>query len=155
MKHDFLYSVDREYQVPIERLWSAWTTASELEEWYHPTDLVTVPGSALSEPEVDGRWTIAIDVPQFEFIAYFFGRYTNVELQKKLEHTMSYTQSESEFIAADRDAPFHKVVVEFEDRGDSSWVKFSQFGEMPAEQIEATTVGMQSYFQSLYDYLNE
>lgn len=155
MKHDYLYSVEREYNVPIDRLWSAWTNAAELEEWYHPTDLVTVPGSAISEPEVGGRWTIAIDVPQFEFIAYFFGRYSNVQPHKKLEHSMSYTQDEAEFMAADPDAPFHKVVVDFEDRGDKSWVKFSQYGELPAEQIEATTVGMQSYFQSLFDYLNK
>jgi hypothetical protein len=46
-------------------------------------------------------------------------------------------------------------VLEFESRGDNSWVKFTQFGEMPAEQIEATTVGMQSYFQSLAIFLED
>jgi uncharacterized protein YndB with AHSA1/START domain len=27
----FLYSVEREFAVPVERLWSAWTDAAELE----------------------------------------------------------------------------------------------------------------------------
>jgi hypothetical protein len=68
---------------------------------------------------------------------------------------MSYTQSQEEWLALDENAPHHKVVLEFASRGDSAWVKFSQFGEMPAEQIEATTVGMHSYFQSLAEFLAE
>ena len=63
MKHDFLYAVEREYPVAIERLWQAWTTASELEQWYHPTDLTVVPGTATSVPVEGGLWTVAIDVP--------------------------------------------------------------------------------------------
>ena len=153
MKHDFLYSVEREYPVGIDRLWELWTTASELEKWYHPTELGTVPGTFTSVAVEGGLWTAAIDVPAFEFVAYFFGWYTNVVPLERLEHTMSYTQSKDEWLALDQDAPHHKVVVEFESRGDNSWVKFSQYGEMPAEQIEATTVGMQSYFESLANYI--
>lgn len=153
MKHDFLYAVEGEYPVSIERLWSAWTDSAQLEQWYHPTDLSVLAGSATSEANVGGLWTVAIDVPQYDMVAYFFGWYSTVEPLKRLEHSMSYTQDAAEFKAQDRNAPHHKVVVEFEDRGDKSWVKFSQFGEMPAEQIEATTVGMQSYFASLKDFL--
>ena len=50
-------------------------------------------------------------------------------------------------------APYHEVVLNFGDRGKSSWVKFSQFGEMPAEQIELTKAGMESYFDSLAIFL--
>ncbi len=155
MKHEFLYSVEREYPVEIERLWQAWTTASELEQWYHPTDLSVVPGTATSVAIEGGLWTVGIDVPAFEFVAYFFGWYKLVKPLERLEHTMAYTQSKDEWLALDENAPFHKVVLDFESRGDSSWVKFSQFGEMPEEQIEATTVGMQSYFQSLSNFFEE
>jgi hypothetical protein len=68
---------------------------------------------------------------------------------------MSYTQSAEEFAARDENATFHKVVVEFEDRPAGTWVKFSQFGELPEEQIEATTDGMNSYFDSLEYFLAE
>ena len=155
MKHEFLYSVEREYPVAIERLWQAWTTASELEQWYHPTDLEVVPGTVTSVPVEGGLWTVGVDVPAYEFVAYFFGWYKHVTPLERLEHTMAFTQDKDEWLALDENAPHHKVVLEFESRGDSSWVKFSQFGEMPAEQIEATTVGMQSYFQSLANYLEE
>jgi len=155
MEHNFLYSVEREYPVSIDRLWGVWTSASELEQWYHPTELDTVPGTFTSVPVEGGLWTAAIDVPAVEFVAYFYGWYSRVEPLSRLEHTMSYTQSKDEWLALNDQAPHHKVTIEFEDRGDSSWVKFSQFGEMPEEQIEATTVGMQSYFESLANHLSK
>lgn len=154
MKHEFLYSVEREYSVGVERLWQAWTNAAELEAWYHPTVLDTVPGSVSSEAIDGGLWSTAIDVPDYGFVAYFYGWYSNVQPLVGLEHTMCYTQSAEEFAAKDPNAPHHKVKVEFEDRGpEKSWVKFSQFGEMPEEQIQATTDGMSSYFDSLGEFL--
>jgi hypothetical protein len=68
---------------------------------------------------------------------------------------MSYTQSKTEWETRDMSAPHHEVVLDFEDRGEKSWVKFSQFGEMPAEQIELTKAGMESYFDSLADFLSD
>lgn len=31
-----LYFVEREFAVGVDQMWSAWTTATELEQWYHP-----------------------------------------------------------------------------------------------------------------------
>lgn len=154
MKQDFLYSVEREYAVPVEKLWSAWTAPAELEQWYSPTALSVVVGSAVSETKVGGRWAIGVDVSEHGFNAYFWGRYSEVVENQKLVHSLSYSQSEAEFVARDDNAPFHTIVVDFEVRNGGSWVRFSQFGEMPAEQIEATTAGMESYFDSLENYLN-
>lgn len=153
MTERFLYAVEREYAHPIERLWAAWTTASELQQWYHPTMLDTVADTAVSEPVVGGNWAIGIDVSMNGFNAYFFGTYLTVEPLVKLEHTLSYTQSHEEFLARPADAPAHRIVLDFEARGDSSWVRFTQFGEMPEEQIQATFDGMTSYFDSLENYL--
>ena len=50
-------------------------------------------------------------------------------------------------------APHHDVVLDFEARSGKSWVKFSQYGEMPVDQIELTKAGMESYFDSLEIYL--
>jgi uncharacterized protein YndB with AHSA1/START domain len=36
-----------------------------------------------------------------------------------------------------------------------SWVRFSQFGELSEEHIPMAKAGMDSYFQSLADYLNK
>mgnify|MGYP006167766485 FL=1 len=153
--NNLLYSVEREYPATIERVWKAWTKASELEKWYHPTDLLVVPNSAVSDLEIGGSWKIAIAVPQFEFVAYFFGWYSQIQLHTKLAHSLSYTQEETEFAAADQNAPSHLIEVDFEARGSGCWVRFSQFGEMPADDVEGSRVGMESYFQSLADYLED
>ena len=151
---NFLYSVEREYAVDLNTLWDAWVDAQKLEAWYHPTDLENVPGLTESEAVDGGIWTVAVDVPAYGFAAYFFGRYNDVRPLQSLEHTMHYTQSLEEFQARDFDSPSHLVRVEFEARGQKSWVKFSQFGEMPEEQIALTTQGMESYFDSLQNFLN-
>ena len=150
---NFLYSVEREYAAPLSTLWDAWTNAEKLEAWYHPTDLKNVPGLTESDAVDGGIWTVAVDVPAHGFAAYFFGRYRNVVYGKSFEHTLHYTQSLEEFQARDFDTPSHLVLVEFEERGDRAWVKYSQFGEMPEEQIAMTTKGMESYFDSLGNFL--
>lgn len=150
---NFLYSVEREYAVPVNELWHAWTDASALEAWYHPADLLAVPGLTESDFRTGGTWAVSVAVPEHGFVAYFYGQYHNIEQHKHFEHSMHYTQSLEEFQAKDFTTPAHRVVVEFEDRGASSWVKFSQYGEMPEEQIALTTQGMQSYFDSLGNFL--
>jgi uncharacterized protein YndB with AHSA1/START domain len=153
MKHDFLYSVEREYIASMADVWHAWTDAAALESWYHPADLANLPGSSASDVRVGGRWSIAVDVPQYSMVAYFYGLYTAIDEHKKLTHTMCYTQDAAEFAAKDDTAPHHIVEVDFEDRNGKVWVKFSQFGEMPAEQIPQTQAGMESYFDSLEGFL--
>ena len=150
---DFLYSVEREYDIPIDILWAAWTDADALQEWYHPTDLALVPGSVNSEAVVGGLWTVAVDVPAHDFVAYFYGRYTAVEENVRIEHTMAYTQDAEEFAARDESAPHHRVVIEFESRAFRSWVKFSQYGVLPDGQAVRAQAGMESYFDSLGNYL--
>lgn len=150
---NFLYAVEREYDIPVEVLWDAWTDSAALESWYHPTDLACVPGSVESEPVVGGLWTVAVDVPQMGFAAYFFGTYTEVSENVLLAHTMHYTQDPVEFAERDFMSPHHDVRVEFESRGMRSWVRFSQFGEMPEAQIIQTQQGMESYFDSLENSL--
>ena len=153
--HRFLYSVEREYAHPIDKLWDAWTSAEALESWYHPTILQSVPGLTQSDARVGGNWAVAVDVPMNDFVAYFFGWYKTIEPMRRIEHSMSYTQSRDEFDQRDPDAPAHEIVIEFEPRDGGSWCKFSQFGDLPEEMIEATTDGMNSYFDSLGMYLDE
>ena len=149
---ELAYAVEREIDVPVEVLWDAWTDPVALEAWYHPTDLSVLPGSVVSEPIVGGRWAAAIEVPDMDN-AYFWGRYTAVVENARLEHTMSYSQSAEEFAARDDDAPHHLVVVEFEARDFRCWVKFSQYGELPEGEALQAQAGMESYFDSLEAFL--
>ena len=153
MSQQFLYSVEREYQVSIERLWRAWTDASELEAWYFPTDLSSTKGATRSEVEIGGLWACGVEVPEHGFTAYFFGKYTAIVPHELLEHTLHYTTSAEEFAAKDFSTESHLIRIEFQDRGASSWSKFSQFGELPEGQAEMAQAGMNSYLESLARHL--
>lgn len=151
---ELAYSVEREYDVPIDRMWSAWADADALQEWYAPTDLRVVAGSTVSEPVVGGRWATAVDASAYGHNAYFWGRYTEVEEPTRLAHSMSYSQAEADFLEHSDDAEKHLVVIDIEPRGESTWVRFAQYGEMPAEQAKMAQAGMESYFDSLGAYLS-
>ncbi len=153
MNNEPAYSVEREFDIPLEILWAAWTDPVALEEWYHGVGMTAVPGSMRSDPVVGGEWSVAVDVPEFEFVAYFYGEYTAVVDQARLEHTMFYTQSLDEFNAKDMTAPHHNIRIEFEAKDFRSWVKFSQFGSLPESDALQAQAGMESYFDSLSDYL--
>ena len=153
MTQPFLYSVEREYPVSLERLWKAWTDATELESWYSPTDLDSTKGATISELKIGGLWTCGVEVPEQGFTAYFFGKYTKIEKNELLEHTLHYTTSLEEFVAKDFGAESHLIRIEFEGLGSNSWSKFSQFGELPEGQAEMAQAGMTSYFESLAQFL--
>lgn len=153
MIQPFLYSVEREYPVPVQRLWSAWTVAAEIESWYHPVEFASLKGGTSSELEVGGLWACGVDVQAHNFVAYFYGQYMKIVKYALIEHTMHYTESADAFALKDMDTPSHLVVINFEDRGESSWVKFSQFGELPEGQAELAQAGMESYLDSLANFL--
>jgi uncharacterized protein YndB with AHSA1/START domain len=154
MTQPFLYSVEREYPVSIDRLWKAWTDATELESWYFPTDLGSTKGATVSDLVIGGMWSCGVEVPEQGFTAYFFGHYSKIVQNKLVEHTLNYTTSAEEFARKDLTADSHLIRIEFEDRGSSSWSKFSQFGELPEGQAEMAQAGMNSYLESLARFLS-
>ena len=148
-----LYTVEREFAVPVGRLWQAWTDAAELEHWYSPVGLAVVPGSVTSQPVVGGEWAVGVDVPEYGFVAWFHGRYTEVLEPHRLAHTLHYTQDRAEFEGRDESGGHHLVSVDLESRDSGSWARWSQFGEMDPDQVAATKAGMESYFDSLEAHL--
>lgn len=153
MRHPFLYSVEREFDADIDAVWTAWTQAEALQAWYHPVDMQPLPDTAASQLEVDGLWAVSVDVPAQGFTAFFYGQYTSIIPRSKLVHTMHYTQSAHEFEAHDFSTPSHDVVIDFEARGDRTWVRFSQYGTLPDDEPARAQAGMESYFDSLERFL--
>ena len=153
MNNNLAYSVERRYPVEPGAMWRAWTDVSALEQWYAPTELSVVPGSVVSEAVEGGRWAVAVDASAYGHIAYFWGRYTEVDPGRRLVHGLSYSQDEAEFIARDDEAPRHDIVIDMESRDEGTWVRFAQYGDMPSEQAAMAQAGMESYFDSLGAFL--
>ncbi len=152
---EFLYSVEREFAVPIDTMWHAWTDATSLEEWYSPTVLSVLPGSVVSEPTVGGWWTVAVDVPDNGFVAYFFGKYSEVVDNSRLVHSLNYTQDATEFAARVETPNRHIIEIDIESRGGKTWARFAQFGELPDGEAEQAQAGMESYFDNLEIFLSD
>jgi uncharacterized protein YndB with AHSA1/START domain len=152
---EFLYSVEREFAVPIDTMWHAWTDAASLEEWYCPTVLSVLPGSVVSEPTVGGWWTVAVDVPDNGFVAYFFGKYNEVVDKSRLVHSLNYTQDVTEFAARVETPNRHIIEIDIESRGGKTWARFAQFGELPDGEAEHAQAGMESYFDNLEIFLSD
>jgi len=150
-----LYSVEREFEVSLERLWRAWVSAEELQKWYCPVFLTVVPGSAESDARVGGNWAIGVDVSANGFNAYFWGSYKEVILNQRLSHTMCYSQDPLEFSLRPDQPDAHLVSVDFEQRLGRSLARFSQYGEMAPEEAEAAREGIESYFDNLAKFLEE
>jgi uncharacterized protein YndB with AHSA1/START domain len=154
MTQPFLYAVEREFPFPISDVWSAWSEATKLEQWYHGTEHGSVKGATVSDFVVGGIWAAGIDVVSHNFAVYFYGTYQVIEPHSRIEHTMHYTESKEEFAIKDMSTPSHRVLIEFEDRDSGTWVKFSQFGELPEGNAERAQAGMESYFDSLGNFLS-
>jgi uncharacterized protein YndB with AHSA1/START domain len=148
-----LYVVERVFPATERRLWRAWTDAAEMERWYHPVGLAVVPSSVTSEPVVGGLWTVGVDVPSHGFVAWFHGRYTEVVAHRRLVHTLFYTQDHAAFLARDESDGYHVVSIDIAPVDGGARVRWSQFGEMDAEQVAQTQAGMESYFDSLASHL--
>lgn len=149
-----LYSVEREYRVAVSVLWDAWMNPDALSAWYSPTDLSVLAGSVVSENKIGGWWTVGVDVTKYGFNAYFWGTYSEIKVNEKIVHSMNYSQDETEFAARVITADAHRIEIDFEDRGASSWVRFTQYGELPADQVEGAKAGMESYFDNLQLYIS-
>ena len=147
------YFVERHFPVSRERLWQAWTVASELEQWYCPPDLAVVPGSVLSEPYVGGRWAVGVDVQPLGFVAYFFGRYTDITAPTRLVHTLHYTEDQEEFRRMDETSDYHLVEVTLLATPEGCVGRYSQWGQMDPEEAAQAKEGMGGYLAHLASYL--
>lgn len=150
-----LYSVERKFNFPVQRLWQAWTKSDELEKWYSPVFLNVIPGSVTSELSIGGTWAVGVDVSANGFNAYFWGSYQEVIENQKLVHDMNYSQDELEFQLREPGSDAHRIEIDFHDLGGLCQVKFSQYGEMKQDQAEASKEGMESYFDNLESHLNK
>jgi len=52
-----LYTVEREFNFPIESLFGAWTDPDQLAAWYGPVGFTSPRESVTMDPKLGGRWS--------------------------------------------------------------------------------------------------
>mgnify|MGYP006268425067 CR=1 FL=1 len=150
-----LYTVEREFNVPVDRLFAAWAEADQLAAWYGPVGFSSPRDSVTMDPNLGGRWSATVVVPIDGSKHHFFGEILEITINEKMIYSMLYTNDDAEFALRDLSGPAHRVELFFEARGDKSWMSFTQIGDLPEGQDERAKEGMESYFDSLETFLAE
>lgn len=75
-----MFSIERNFAVPIEDVWGAWTTASKLEQWYSPGPVNWQIDALDVRP--GGRFKMRMETPNGEHVAE--GSFKEVEAPTKL-----------------------------------------------------------------------
>lgn len=148
-----LYTVEREFNFPVDRLFGAWTDPDQLAAWYGPVGFTSPRESVTMDPQLGGRWSATVVVPMDGSKHHFFGEILEIETNEKLIYSMLYTNDGGEFAARELSGIAHRVELFFEERGDKSWMSFTQIGDLPEGNEERAKEGMESYFDSLETFL--
>ena len=147
------YEVERDIKAPVQQIWQAWTNADELAAWYGPVGFETPRDSVTTDARVGGTWSATVVVPMDGSKHAFNGEYLIVEPLHKLVFTLDYA-SEGVPMVLDTDRESEVVTLTFTDLGEAgTHLKFRQDGFLPADQLPLAQAGIESYFDSLEQYL--
>ncbi len=145
--------VRRDMAAPPSAVWHAFTSADALAAWYHPVGFSTPRESVTSDARVGGRWSASVVVPMDGSAHHFFGRYRVVEQPSVLEYSMYYAAGD-DLASATESGPSHTVIVVIEALGAGSRVTLLEYGLLPAGEAVNAQAGMESYFDSLAEFLS-
>jgi uncharacterized protein YndB with AHSA1/START domain len=144
--------VRRELDASPEAVWHAFTNPDALSAWYHPVGFSTPRASVVSETFVGGKWSASVVVPVDGSEHHFFGRYRLVDAPNLLEYSMYYAEGDG-IADAKEDGPAGNVWVVIERQASGSQVTYLGTALLPAGEGKAAQAGMESYFDSLAEYL--
>jgi uncharacterized protein YndB with AHSA1/START domain len=147
------YTVIREIPFSAEKIYQAWTDEQQIPQWYGPVGMNTKEGSVSSDARVGGNWSATVVDPQGGQ-HQFTGEYHEVVPNQKLVYTLDYSNPDMPNMPKYPDGVHEVVTLTIEDKGASSVLTFTQNGFLPAAQIPYAQAGMESYFDSLVNFLS-
>ncbi|MFC5260659.1 SRPBCC domain-containing protein [Kribbella qitaiheensis] len=132
--------VTRTFNAPRELVYEAWTNPEHFSVWFG-TDAVDVPLDTLSlDVRVGGAWNAVMQLPDGNQI-HWVGEYTEVDPPERLSFTMTDDP------ANPSDVPI--VVVFAEVAGGTEMTLTQLRGDFTQEQVEATIMGYNGFFDSM------
>jgi len=138
--------VTRTFNAPRELVYAAWTKPEHFSVWFG-TDAVEVPLDTLSlDVRVGGAWKATMQLPDGHQINWV-GEYTEVDPPERLSFTMTDDP------ANPSDVP---IVVVFEEVAGGTEMTLTQLaGDFTQEQIDATIMGYNGFFDTMEKLLAE
>lgn len=148
--------IDRVLELPINKVWQAWTQSELCKKWWGPKDF-TSPVCSL-DFRMGGKYLNCMRSPEGKEF-WSTGVYKEIIPYKKLVFTDSFSDKKGNVIpAAEMDMPGDwplemLVTVSFEQTGEKTRMKLKHEG-IPAEMHDECTKGWNESFDKLEENIN-
>ena len=143
--------INRTFNLPVDRIWQAWSDAESCKQWWGPKEF-TCPSCTIDFRE-GGKYLSAMRGPD-EKVYWSTGMYKEIITEKKLVCTDSFSDDKGNVIpAADLgmpgDWPMECVVsITFREDGNKTHMELRHKG-IPSEMHDDCTTGWQQSFDKL------
>jgi len=141
-------SAEKDFTVPVEQLYKAWTTAEDLKQWWKPSD------NQLKTVELDikegGNFKYEFEGKDGQTTLVITGEYQEVKENEKLAYSWNWS------IPANAIEPSeHELTILFTADGEGSKIKVTQENFQDEESINPHQEGWEKALNSLQEYLSK
>ena len=146
-------TIARQFDVPREKVFEAWTTPEQFASWWGPAGFTTPLDTVSIDARAGGRWqaTMISDADGMEIP--FFGVYHEVVEPEKLVFSL-VDPADAEYMARrERGEADDVTTIELKSLGDRSELSFTQVGQWTEEDYGRTRDGWASFFDCLENTL--
>lgn len=141
-------SAEKDFTVPVEKLYQAWTTPEDLKQWWKPSE------NHLTTVELDiregGKFKYEFAGKDEQPTVVITGEYKEVKPNEKLVYSWNWS------IPTDTVKPSdHELTIEFTGTGDGSKISVTQKNFQDDESITPHQEGWEKALTDLQTYLNQ
>lgn len=142
-------NVTREFSAPVEKVWTAWTTADTLDKWWAPKPW-RAETKSLDFSE-GGTWLYSMVGPQGER-QFCRADIKNIDLQKSVIWVDNFCDADGNIVG---DFPSAHWLIEFEPSGDGTLVKIALTFDTEADLRKLVDMGFNQGFTMAHGNLDE
>lgn len=139
---------EKEFSVPVERLYAAWTTPEDLKQWWKPSE------NHLTNVELDnkegGHIKYEFDNKEGQHVVTITGQYKEVKPNEKLVYTWNWDIASGNVKESD-----HQLTIEFSAEGSGSKLTVLQENFENGEAVKPHEEGWEKALNDLSDYLSK
>ncbi|WP_158827070.1 SRPBCC family protein [Mucilaginibacter lacusdianchii] len=139
---------EKDFAVPVERLYQAWITEEDLKQWWKPSENHLV--SVENDVRVGGQVRYEFEGKDNQKDLVILGEYKEVEENKKLVYTWNW-DVQSDAIPLSE----HVLTIEFIGDGDNSKLRVTQENKEEDESVKPHEHGWEKSLNDLQAYLSK
>lgn len=141
-------STEKEFTLPVERLYQAWTTPDDLKQWWKPSE------NKLTTVELDikegGKFKYEFEAKEGQTAVIITGEYKEVKPNEKLVYSWNWDVPSDNIKKSD-----HQLTIQFQPSGEGSKISVTQENYENDESITPHQEGWEKALNDLHDYLNQ